>query len=256
MTTFSRIYAADGRRPWVELEGDAALLLDAAPWLGGKRTGERVPSAGLRFVCPASPTKILCVGRNYKAHAAELGNELPKEPLWFSKPASSLLDPGEAVLLPPESERVDYEGELALVIGSRCRRVAPAEALAHVFGYAVACDVTARDLQKKDGQWTRAKGFDTFCPLGPHVVTDVDPRALSLTLTVNAELKQDGNTRDMAFDVAALVAHASSFMTLEPGDLILTGTPEGVGPLSSGDRVLVRIGSVGELGFDVKAEAR
>ncbi|MCE7891826.1 MAG: fumarylacetoacetate hydrolase family protein [Myxococcales bacterium] len=203
---------------------------------------------------PAAPTKIVCVGRNYGAHARELGNEVPKEPLLFMKPPSSLLAPDGTVFLPPESERVEHEAELAVVIGTQGRRIPVARALDHVFGYTIACDVTARDLQKKDGQWTRAKGFDGFCPLGPEVVQGVDPGALGVRLRVNGQARQDGNTRDMVFDVATLVAHVSNVMTLEPGDLILTGTPEGVGPLVAGDRVEVEIDGIGVLRFGVEKE--
>lgn len=203
---------------------------------------------------PAPPSKIVCIGRNYRAHAQELGNEVPKEPLLFLKPPSSLLEPGGTLYLPPESERVEHEAELGVVIGRRGRRIPRERALEHVFGYSVACDVTARDLQKKDGQWTRAKGFDGFCPVGPEVVSGLDPSGLSIRLRVNGDLRQDGNTRDMVFDVASLIAHVSSVMTLEPGDLILTGTPEGVGPLAAGDRVEVEIEGIGLLRFGVERE--
>jgi 2-keto-4-pentenoate hydratase/2-oxohepta-3-ene-1,7-dioic acid hydratase in catechol pathway len=248
MTEFVRL--ASGR--FARVNGDSFELLDAAPWLGGRPTGDIEKNA--RVIAPAQPSKIFCVGRNYGAHAKELGNEVPKEPLFFSKPPSSLLAPGGTVFLPPESTRVDYEGELAVIIGKHARRVKREAALAHVFGYTIACDVTARDLQKSDGQWTRAKGFDTFCPLGPRVVTDIDASALGLKLTVNGEVRQDGNTSDMVFDIAELIARASAFMTLEPGDLLLTGTPEGVGPLSHGDCVVVEIEKLGALQFGVATE--
>jgi 2-keto-4-pentenoate hydratase/2-oxohepta-3-ene-1,7-dioic acid hydratase in catechol pathway len=249
MTRFTRV--ANGRFARVRDDGSFELL-DAAPWLGGRPNGESLTEAVI--AAPAQPSKIFCVGRNYGAHAKELGNEVPKEPLFFSKPPSSLLAPGGTVILPPESERVDYEGELAVVIGKRARRVKRENALAHVFGYSVACDVTARDLQKKDGQWTRAKGFDTFCPLGPHVITGIDASALGLRVLVNGEVKQDGNTSDMVFDIPELIARASAFMTLEPGDVLLTGTPEGVGPLKDGDQVVVEIERLGALNFNVRAE--
>lgn len=251
MTRVARVHGEDGSPRWI-LAPDG-IELDAAPWRGGQPTGRVVP-AGARRLAPAEPTKIVCVGRNYRAHAQELGNQVPAEPLLFFKPPSSLLAPGGTVRLPPESTRVEHEAELAVVIGTRGRRIAPERALAHVFGYTIACDVTARDLQKKDGQWTRAKGFDTFCPLGPEVVTDVDPAALGVRLTVNGSVRQDGNTRDMVFDVAALVAYVSAAMTLEPGDLILTGTPEGVGPLADGDRVEIEIDGLGTLEHRVAAE--
>lgn len=231
-----------------------AQLLTAAPWAGGRPSGPEL-DRDARLLCPVLPSKIIGIGRNYRKHAAELKNEVPEEPLMFFKPPSSLLDPGGTVQLPPESERVDYEGELVVVIGKRCRRVDAAQARAAIFGYSIGCDVTARDLQQKDKQWTRAKGFDTFCPLGPFVVPLTDPGGLSLQLTVNGQLRQDGSTADMIFDVPTLVAYASQSMTLEPGDLIYTGTPEGVGPLKPGDDVRVRIENLGELAFHVAGPA-
>lgn len=248
-----RVQTAAGPR-WAEVAGASLRLLDAAPWQGGAPSGASEPLASAKLACPAAPSKILCVGRNYAKHAAELGNAVPDAPLWFSKPPSSLLGPGETVLLPPESGRVEHEGELAIVIGRRARRVPPARALEHVFGYTIACDVTARDLQKSDGQWTRAKGFDTFCPVGPFVVSGIDASALGVRVRVNGELRQDGNTSQMVFDVAALVSHASQMMTLEPGDLILTGTPEGVGPLADGDRLTIGIDELGTLELAVASE--
>jgi 2-keto-4-pentenoate hydratase/2-oxohepta-3-ene-1,7-dioic acid hydratase in catechol pathway len=239
---------------WLEIQGETGVPLDRAPWLGGAAAGPAVALGAARFVAPVWPSKILCVGKNYRAHAKEMGGEVPSEPLLFMKPHSSLLDPGGTVRLPRESERVEYEAELAVVIGRRGRRIPAEQALGHVFGYAVACDVTARDLQRKDGQWTRAKGFDTFCPVGAEIATGIDPSALALRLSVNGELRQDGTTSDMVFDVATLVAYASNVMTLLPGDLILTGTPEGVGLLRAGDRVSVQIERVGSLEFDVASE--
>jgi 2-keto-4-pentenoate hydratase/2-oxohepta-3-ene-1,7-dioic acid hydratase in catechol pathway len=249
---FARIRTADGSPTYARVEGDRALILSAAPWLGGKPTGTELEGPGL--LAPLAPSKIIGVGRNYRAHAAELDNEVPREPLLFLKPPSSVLEPGGSVLLPPESERVDYEAELGVVIGRRARRVDRAHALDHVFGYTPVCDVTARDLQKKDGQWARAKGFDTFCPLGPYVVDGVDPATLGIRLTVDGELRQDGNTRDMVFDVATLIAYISAAMTLEPGDLIATGTPHGIGPLSDGNRVRVEIEALDPLEFAVATE--
>ena len=240
---------------WFRVEGDSALALDAAPWHGGSPTGEQHALAELALLCPAAPTKIVCIGRNYGAHAAELGSDFPTEPLLFLKPPSALLDPGGVVQLPPESARVDHEGELGVVIGRRCRRVSVERALDHVFGYTIVCDVTARDLQNRDGQWTRAKGFDTFCPVGPWIVRGLDAAALGVRVTVDEELRQDGNTRDMIFDVPRLVAHASSVMTLEAGDLIATGTPHGVGPIVAGSRICVSIDRIGELRFTAEREA-
>ncbi len=246
-----------GRPSYVAVDQwGAAQLLGAAPWAGGEPTGATLPagsigSAEVPLLCPVEPSKIIGIGRNYRKHAEELKNEVPEEPLMFFKPPSSLLAPGGTVVLPKESTRVDYEGELVVVIGERCRRISPSEARRVVFGYTIACDVTARDLQTKDKQWTRAKGFDTFCPIGPYVVPLTDASALGVQLRVNGELKQDGKTSDMLFDVASLIAYASQAMTLEPGDVILTGTPEGVGRLAAGDRVVVSIDVLGELAFGV-----
>jgi 2-keto-4-pentenoate hydratase/2-oxohepta-3-ene-1,7-dioic acid hydratase in catechol pathway len=243
----------DGAR-YAVARGSTALLLESAPWLGGKPSGVALGLDASLFDCPVTPTKILCVGRNYAAHAAELGNAVPRLPLWFMKPPSSLLAPKGTVLLPPESEWVEHEGELAIVIGRQARRIPEEIALEYVFGYTIACDITARDLQKSDGQWTRAKGFDTFCPVGPFVVSGVDPSNLRIRVSVGDQLRQDGTTSQMVFDVARLVSHASSIMTLEPGDMILTGTPSGVGPLVPGDHVKIEIEQLGTLEFSVERE--
>lgn len=248
---YIRVRVASGRECHALRTGDTLQLLDAAPWDGGIPTGEAVAARDSTLLAPVSPRKILGIGKNYRAHAEEMGGEPPKEPLVFAKLPSSIIGPGEAVVLPPESARVDYEGELGIVIGRRARRVSRGEALSAVFGVTALCDVTARDFQLSDGQWTRAKSFDTFCPVGPEVVTGLDPDALSLELTVDGEVRQRGHTRDMVFDVPALVAYASSFCTLEPGDLIATGTPEGIGPLSSGNQVAVTIQGIEPLRFSV-----
>jgi 2-keto-4-pentenoate hydratase/2-oxohepta-3-ene-1,7-dioic acid hydratase in catechol pathway len=203
---------------------------------------------------PTRPGKILAVGRNYREHVAELGHEVPREPMVFLKAPSSLLADNGTVLLPPESERVDYEGELGLVVGKRARRVPPEAWREVVFGLTVAIDVTARDLQKKDGQWWRAKGFDTFCPLGPAIVAGGDPADLLIETFVNGERRQSSRTSKMIFEVGVLVSYLSQAMTLEPGDLILTGTPEGVGRLEPGDRVEVRVEKVGTLSVSVARE--
>ena len=188
------------------------------------------------------PTKIVCVGRNYAAHARELGNDVPERPLIFLKPPSALIGDGDAIVLPPESQRVEHEAEIALVIGRRARNVPAAAAMDFVAGFAPLNDVTARDLQKADGQWTRAKGFDTFCPVGAITpAAAVDWPALEIVCRVNGDVRQRGRARDMTFDFPALVAYISRVMTLEPGDLIATGTPEGVGPLEPGDLVEVEI---------------
>lgn len=210
---------------------------------------EPMPLSTADLLPPVTPSKIVCVGRNYRDHAAELGNEVPAEPLLFFKPPSSLLAPGGVVKMPRVSSRVDFEGELALVIGRRAQKVTPNEDWrSFVRGYTIANDVTARDLQKKDGQWTRAKGFDTFCPVGPFISDEVDPAAgLTVETCVNGELRQHGSTSDFIFPIPALLSYITAAITLEPGDLLLTGTPSGVGPLAEGDRVDVEIPGLGVL---------
>mgnify|MGYP001766526873 CR=1 FL=1 len=237
------------------LDGETVTPLDAAPWAGGRDTGPARPFEGLALLPPVPPGgKVLCIGRNYLAHAKELGNEVPAEPLVFLKPSSSLLAHGGTVLLPPESERVDFEGELALVIGRRARRVGREAYDDVVFGVTPALDISARDLQKKDGQWWRAKGFDTFCPCGPVVAAGVDASDLSLRTFLDGEVRQDGRTSRMIFDLPALVSWVSQAMTLEPGDLLLTGTPEGVGPLAPGQLLELEIEGLPRLSVRVERE--
>jgi 2-keto-4-pentenoate hydratase/2-oxohepta-3-ene-1,7-dioic acid hydratase in catechol pathway len=198
---------------------------------------------------PVEPSKILCIGRNYRDHAAELGNDVPAEPLLFFKPPSALLPPGAAIRLPPQSARIDYEGELAIVMGRRASGLREDEDLsAYIRGYTIVNDVTARDLQKKDGQWTRAKGFDSFCPCGPLVTDSLDiARGVSVETRLNGERKQHGSTRDMFFSIPRLLVYITAAITLEPGDLIPTGTPAGVGPMQAGDSVEVEIAGIGIL---------
>jgi 2-keto-4-pentenoate hydratase/2-oxohepta-3-ene-1,7-dioic acid hydratase in catechol pathway len=234
------------------------------PWYTGlnapKIDGDALGVDELKLLPPVVPSKIICVGRNYAEHAAELGNQVPLEPLIFLKPPSSLIGPDEPIVYPAISERVDHEGELAVVIGQRARNLSEAEALAVVYGYTLANDVTARDLQKSDGQWTRGKGFDTFCPVGPWIDTTFDPANRQVRCLVNDEVRQDGNTALMIYSLPRVLAHVSRFMTLEPGDLLLTGTPAGVGPLRPGDVVTVEIEGLGRLANPViseeEAEAR
>ena len=208
------------------------------------------------LLAPVTPSKIICVGRNYRDHAKELGNEVPAEPLLFTKPPSSLLAPGGVVRMPSASARVDFEGELAFVIGRRTSRLAAdGDWRGVIRGYTLADDVTARDLQKKEGQWTRAKGWDTFCPVGPFVSDEVDPAAgLTLETRVNGEVRQHGSTADFLFTIPELLAYITAAITLEPGDLVLTGTPAGVGPLSPGDRVDVSIAGLGVLSNSFQPE--
>jgi 2-keto-4-pentenoate hydratase/2-oxohepta-3-ene-1,7-dioic acid hydratase in catechol pathway len=220
-----------------------------------------IPLREAELLPPVTPSKIICVGRNYRDHAKELGNEVPAEPLLFFKPPSSLLAPGGTVRMPRVSERIDFEGELALVIGRRVHKlhsgVHPGEDWrSYIRGYLLANDVTARDLQKKDGQWTRAKGFDTFCPVGPWVSDEIDPHTgVILETRVNGEVRQHGSTSDFIFSIPHLLAYISAAITLEPGDLILTGTPSGVGPLQAGDRVEVSVPGLGVLANTFAPEA-
>ncbi len=230
----------------VEEEGRARLLT-AAPWEGGSPTDEVARFDSSTRLAPVAPSKVVCVGKNYAAHAREMGGEAPTTPLIFLKPPSAVLAPGRAIELPPESRRVDHEGELALVIGKTLRRVTTQEALDGIFGLTAANDVSARDLQRADVQYTRAKSFDTFCPLGPYVVRGVDPGARTIDVRVNGELRQHGSTADMIFPPAEVVRFIAGVMTLLPGDVVLTGTPEGVGPLRAGDVVSVSIEGVGTL---------
>jgi 2-keto-4-pentenoate hydratase/2-oxohepta-3-ene-1,7-dioic acid hydratase in catechol pathway len=208
-----------------------------------------LPLDQARLVTPVVPSKIVCVGRNYREHAAELGNEVPAEPLLFLKPPSAIISPGDAIRIPELSKRVDFEGEIAVVIGHRCSKIGPGEDPAdYIRGYTVANDVTARDLQKKDGQWSRAKGFDTFCPVGPLVTDEVEPAlGIGITTRLNGELRQDGNTRDLIFSIDYLLRYITAAMTLFPGDLILTGTPAGVAPMQPGDQVAIAVEGIGTL---------
>ena len=217
-----------------------------------RRNEAQTPLADVKLLPPCEPTKIVCVGRNYVEHAKELGNEVPKVPLIFMKPPSSIIAYGETILLPPQSAQVEHEAELVIVIGKRGRNVTAENARKHILGYTIGNDVTARDLQKTDGQWTRAKGFDTFCPFGPWIDTDFDPADAVITCRVNGQMRQMASTRDMVFNVGVLIAYISSVMTLEPGDLIFTGTPSGVGELKNGDRVDVEIEGLGKLSNPVK----
>jgi 2-keto-4-pentenoate hydratase/2-oxohepta-3-ene-1,7-dioic acid hydratase in catechol pathway len=247
----ARLRSVEGEK-YARLAGRRAHLFDAPPWLGGRESGEALDWRDEDLACPVRPSKILCIGRNYAAHARELGHDIPSEPLLFLKPPSSLLGPGGEVTLPPESARVEHEAELAVVLGRRAKNVSASESLSHVFGYACACDVTARDLQRKDVQFTRSKGFDTFCPVGPWIETELDPGAVAVRCRVNGATRQDGTTSHMIFDVPTLLSYASRMMTLEPGDVILTGTPEGVGPLAAGDALEVEVSGIGTLALRVR----
>ena len=250
-----RYETQDGKKPkygW--------LLGDKVGEIGGnvfgryRRKEAETPLEEVKLLAPSVPSKIVCVGRNYIEHAKELGNEVPKVPLIFLKPASSIINPNDAILLPAQSTQVEHEGELVVVIGKRGKHITAENARKYILGYTIGNDVTARDLQKTDGQWTRAKGFDTFCPFGPWIDTDFDPADSVVTCRVNGQMRQMASTRDMVFDVGVLIAYISSVMTLEPGDLIFTGTPAGVGELKNGDEVLVEIEGLGTLKNSVRKE--
>ncbi|MBI4469020.1 MAG: fumarylacetoacetate hydrolase family protein [Acidobacteria bacterium] len=240
------------------LEQDRVVAIrEETPFNGATPTGEPVPLSSVRLLAPAIPSKIVAVGRNYRAPAAELDHDIPSEPLLFMKAPSALLDPGEAILLPPESERVDHEGELVVVIGRRARRLPPeANPLDYVLGYTCGNDVTARDLQKRDGQFMRSKSFDTFAPVGPWIETALDPADVEVQTKVRGEVRQLGRSREMIFPVPQLIRYISMVMTLFPGDLIFTGTPAGVSPLRPGDRVEVEISGIGALVNTVALEPR
>ena len=248
-------YLRSGERPhygWVH--DDRVGPVEGDPFNEYHRLEAAHPLDSVTLLPPVRPGKILCAGRNYRAHAEEFGSPVPEEPLLFLKPTTALIGAGETIRLPPQSARVEHEGELVVVIGKRGRRISVDRAADFIFGYTIGNDVTARDLQRADDQWTRAKGFDTFCPLGPWIETELDPADAVLTCRVNGDLKQMASARDMVFDIPRLIAYASSVMTLEPGDLLMTGTPAGVSPLSPGDEVAVTIEGIGTLTNPVAKE--
>ena len=220
-----------------------------------RRLEATIPWESIRLLAPIQPSKIICVGRNYVAHAKEHQASVPEVPLLFLKPPSSIIGPGDAIKLPPQSQQVEHEAELVIVIGRKGRWIDPNNSFDYILGFTVGNDITARDLQFRDGQWTRGKGFDTFCPIGPWIETEFDPADGVITCHVNKELRQMASTRDMVFNVRQLIGFTSSVMTLEPGDLIFTGTPSGVAPLSNGDKVDVTIEGLGTLSNPVASEA-
>ncbi len=238
----------DGVGPGGEDDGSGTITpVLGHPFGALEVAGPPVPLSGVRLLAPVLPSKIVAVGKNYAAHAQEMGGEVPLEPMIFLKPSTAVIGPGDPITLPEQSERVEHEAELAVVIGRLCSEVPIRRVPEVVLGYTCANDVTARDLQATDGQWGRAKGFDTFCPLGPWIETELDPTAVGVRCTVNGEVRQDGTTADLVRGVAELVAWISNVMTLLPGDVILTGTPAGVGPLVDGDSVSVSLSSIGTL---------
>ncbi|MGY0233612.1 fumarylacetoacetate hydrolase family protein [Longispora urticae] len=244
-------FAHAGGMSFGVVEGDQSPTiaeLEGHPFGRLTFTGQRWALADVRLLAPMLPSKIVCVGRNYADHAKEMGGEVPAEPLLFLKPSTTIIGPNDAISLPPQSQQVEHEAELAIVIGlPGARRVDRNQAEQAIFGYSIANDVTARDLQKKDVQFTRAKGFDSFCPFGPWIETELDWRDLEIRCEVNEEVRQLGRTKDMVFDVPTLVSYVSHVMTLLPGDVILTGTPAGVDVLTAGDSVTVSIEGLGAL---------
>ena len=235
------------------VEDGSIRAITTTPFLPWDRSDETFTLDQVRILAPVLPSKVVAVGLNYKAHAEETGATLPEEPMIFMKPTTAVVGPGDAIHLPPSSERVDPEAELAVVIGRAIRNASEYASHDAILGYTCGNDVTARDLQARDVQFTRAKGFDTFCPLGPHVETDADPSHLGLQCRVNGEVRQDSNTSDLIFNVPQLVAFVSSVMTLLPGDVILTGTPAGIAPIEAGDTVEVEIEGIGVLRNPVTA---
>jgi 2-keto-4-pentenoate hydratase/2-oxohepta-3-ene-1,7-dioic acid hydratase in catechol pathway len=240
-------FSHEGEVAFGVVEGDDLAELVSHPFGPVAFTGKRVAVSDVRLLAPVLPSKVVAIGRNYTEHASEMGGDVPERPLLFLKPSTAVAGHGDPIAYPASSTRVDFEGELAVVIGRLCRDVPEERAIEAVLGYTCANDVTARDQQKADGQWSRAKGYDSFCPLGPWIETDVDITDLRVTTTLNGETKQDGRTSQIVHKVPTLIAYITSCMTLLPGDVILTGTPAGVGPMQIGDEVSVEIERIGRL---------
>jgi 2-keto-4-pentenoate hydratase/2-oxohepta-3-ene-1,7-dioic acid hydratase in catechol pathway len=240
-------FLVQGRAAYGILDNDEIAELDSAGYNALAPVRARHQAAAVNLLAPCAPTKIVAVGLNYRDHARELGMQVPESPILFLKPPTSVVGPGQAIVRPAMSGQVDYEAELGIVIRDRISGISPAESRGHILGYTCANDVTARDLQKKDGQWTRAKSFDTFCPVGPWIETDLDPADLLVESYLNGERRQSSRTSQFIFSVEHLVSFISQVMTLEPGDLIITGTPAGIGPMQAGDEVEVKIEGIGSL---------
>jgi 2-keto-4-pentenoate hydratase/2-oxohepta-3-ene-1,7-dioic acid hydratase in catechol pathway len=236
--------------------GPTVAAIEEHPFGPIRFSGDRWALADVRLLSPILPSKVVCVGRNYADHAAEMGNDVPAQPLIFLKPSTAVIGDGDVIRLPEDSTQVEHEAELAVVIGRPAKDVASEDALGFVLGYMCSNDVTARDQQRSDGQWTRAKGYDSFCPIGPWIETEVDPSDLRITARVNGELRQDSRTSLLVHGIPALIAYMSRVMTLLPGDVLLTGTPAGVGPLTDGDAVTVEIEGIGVLTNPVRSRAR
>jgi 2-keto-4-pentenoate hydratase/2-oxohepta-3-ene-1,7-dioic acid hydratase in catechol pathway len=233
------------------VEGDFVRPLKGTFFQDPLPTGEEVPLAAVRLLAPVLPSKVVCIGKNYVEHAEEMGGEVPEEPLIFLKPSTAVIGPGDPIPYPRISQQVDHEGELAVVIGRPARRVRAEDAGNYILGFTCGNDVTARDLQRKDGQWTRGKGFDGFCPLGPWIETEIDPSDLALECRVNGEVRQSARTSQLMFGPNVLIEFITQVMTLLPGDVIMTGTPAGVGPMKPGDRVEVEVEGIGMLQNEV-----
>jgi 2-keto-4-pentenoate hydratase/2-oxohepta-3-ene-1,7-dioic acid hydratase in catechol pathway len=236
-----------GQPAYVIIEGETVYRLDGGPFQNPSR-GEKVGDLSTtRLLAPSEPTKVVCIGLNYRAHAAESGQEVPKEPLMFLKPPTSVIGPGDDVVWAPGSQKIDYEAELAVVFKKTAKSVAPGAFKDYVLGYTCANDISARDFQRGDGQWARAKGSDAFCPIGPWIETDVDPSDLRISGTLNGELKQDSRTSDLVFNVDFLISHLTKYFTMLPGDVLITGTPAGIGGMNPGDEYEVEIEGIGSL---------
>ena len=235
------------------VDGPELRILEGHPLVAIEYTGERVAMKDVKLLAPVVPSKIVCIGKNYADHAAEMGGEAPKEPLIFLKPTTSLIGDGETIVLPAIAERVDHEGELAIVIGDVAKNVSEADALDYVWGFTIANDVTARDIQDRDGQWTRAKGFDTFCPLGPWIETEFEVDGQNLETRVDGELRQHSSVDMLIHKVPRIISHVSEAMTLLPGDVILTGTPAGIGRIEDGQVVEISIEGIGTLTNPVRS---
>jgi 2-keto-4-pentenoate hydratase/2-oxohepta-3-ene-1,7-dioic acid hydratase in catechol pathway len=249
-------YRGEGGAAWGTLEDGLVRATAGTPFVDLQPASEIGPLEEVAVLAPVVPSKIICVGRNYREHAAEFDNPVPEEPLLFMKPPSSVVGPGDDVVYPALSKRVDHEAELVAVVGRTAHRVSAADAWPVIGGYTCGNDVTARDIQKSDGQWTRGKGFHTFCPLGPWIEMDYDPTDINVVCKVNGETRQDGHTRDMIFDIPYLIEYITRFTRLEVGDVIMTGTPEGVASVEIGDEMTVEVAGLSALTNRIVAEDR
>ena len=236
-----------GEAAWAIVDGESVYRLEGSPWESPQRGAAIGPLSEAKLLAPCEPTKVVCIGLNYRAHAAESGQQVPPEPLMFLKPPTSVIGPGEDVVWAPDSKHIDYEAELAVVFKRTAKSVPAGAYKDFVLGYTCANDVSARDFQRGDGQWARAKGSDTFCPLGPWIETDLDPSDLRISGKLNGETKQDSRTSDLVFDIDFLISHLTKYFTMHPGDVLITGTPAGIGPMNPGDSYEVTIEGIGSM---------